>query len=126
MPRPPELSSGIIRMSLLGGVLLFGFVSWFTHRQPDRAPQTDFGPFRVAGYIAWGLAVLGVLLLRGRVDRARDAATRQKYNLLAWSCGEIVALYGGVVYFATNEPSWYFLGLAFMLGTFVVFPIRPA
>jgi hypothetical protein len=112
-------------MSLLAGVLLFGAVSWYTQRRPDwTPPAADFRPFRVAGYLAWGLAVIGVLVLRGRVDRARDAATRQKLNLFAWTCGEIVALYGGVVYFNTGDASWYLLGLAFMVGTFVVFPIR--
>ena len=125
MPRPPEVTAAIVRMSLLAGILLFGAASWYTQRQPDwTPPATDFRPFRIAGYIAWGLALVGVLLLRGRVDRARDAVARQKLNLFAWTCGEIVALYGGVVYFNTGDASWYLLGLAFMVGTFVVFPIR--
>jgi hypothetical protein len=124
MPRPPEVTSSILRISLLVGVLLFGAVCWFTTRQPGWTPRSDFRPFRPAGYVAWAIAVAGVMLLRGRVDRARDDALRQRLNLMAWTCGEIVALYGGVVYFVTGDASWYLLGLAFMVGTFVVFPVR--
>ena len=123
--RSPDAAPALVRLSLLTGVLLFGAVSWFTHRQPGWTPQAaDVRPYRTLGYLVWGLGVLGVVALWVSTSRTRDPARLRALNLMAWACGEAPALFGGVVYFATGDVSWYLLGLAFMVGTLLAFPIR--
>jgi hypothetical protein len=130
MPTAPDdaarlRTQALIRIALLLGVLLFGGVSVFVHRQPGWTPATiDPLVFRILGIALWAIAVAGVVILRPWVDRAIDPAQRQTISLIAWTLGEVLALYGGVYFFLTGDGSRYVLGLVFMLGTFVLFPVR--
>jgi hypothetical protein len=131
MPIPPPdeaarlRTQALIRISLLLGVLLFGGVTVFLHRRPGWAPASiDPTVFRILGIALWAIAVAGVVVLRPRLDVTGDPAQRQTINLIAWTLGEMVALYGGVYFFVTGDASRYVLGLVFMLATFVLFPVR--
>jgi hypothetical protein len=42
--------------------------------------------------------------------------------ILAWSLGETVALFGGVVFFLTATPGWYVAGVVALALAFVAFP----
>src|SRR5918911_952938 len=86
-------TQALIRIALLLGVLLFGGVTVFVHRQPGWTPASiDPTVFRVLGIAVWAIAVAGVVVLRPRLDRAIDPAQRQTINLIAWTLGEMVAL----------------------------------
>src|SRR5919202_3539052 len=130
MPTPPDEAAqlrahALIRISLLLGVLLFGGVTVFLPRQPGWTPASiDATVFRILGIALWAIAVAGIVILRPWLDRTIDPPQRRTINLIAWTLGEMLALYGGVYFFLTGDASRYILGLVFMLGTFVLFPVR--
>ena len=115
----------LIRISLLLGVLLFGAVTWFLHRDPSWQPQD---PSTVAGvrramYVVWAGAIVTLLALRPRLGAATGAA-RQSLLVIAWAIGEGAALLGGVYYFLTDDARAFLGGLIVMLGAFLLYPIR--
>ena len=120
-----QRQAALLRIALLLGVLIFGCVTWYIHRDPQWRPAAP-EPNRtlvMATYLAWAVGLLGVLIVRGIHARARDE-TRLATALLGWSLGELVAIAGGVYYFMTDDPSRYLYGLLFMLATYILFPIR--
>lgn len=117
-----------IRVAMMGGVLLFGGVSWFLTRTPDwTAPEPGVanqltGVARVA-WVAAGAALL-VLFLKFR--DYTNAARASSVAILSWALGETLALLGGVVFFLTSAPGWYVAGVIALTLTFVAFPPPPA
>jgi hypothetical protein len=120
-----ERQAGLIRVALLLGVLLFGGVIWFLHRDPGFRPRSadDMEGLRLATYAVWGVAIAGVLILRGVHARARDD-TRISTAIMGWAVGEAAALVGGVYYFMSDVPWRYLYGIVFMLATYILFPLR--
>lgn len=115
-----------IRLAMLGGVLLFGAVCFMLQRTPDwsPSPEVDIAALRLVARVLWAAAVVGVvgLVLRARtVTRASQAST---LGILGWALGEMVALYGGVVYFLTGLATWYVGGVVFLALTFLLLPGR--
>lgn len=117
-----------IRLAMMGGVLLFGGVSWFLTQSSDwTAPEPGVGEqlTRIAR-IAWivvGVALVVMFLkFRGPADVPRASSVA----ILAWALGETLALLGGVVYFLTAIPGWYIAGVIVLTLTFVAFPPPPA
>lgn len=129
-PPPPaahvrERQAALLRFALFAGVVLFGAVTWFVHRDPQwRAPAPALvESLRLATYAVWAVGVVAVLVARGIHARARDES-RQGTALLGWAIGESVAIFGAVYYFMTDDPWRYFYGIVFMLATFILFPVR--
>lgn len=119
-------SLGVIRLSLLAGVLAFGAVTWFMHRDeawsgPARPPGGTFAMVALAVSI---LAIAGILFARRQVTTTRDAAKYGSWCVLGWAFGEVAALTGGVYYFLTDDPGRYLLGVLVMLLSFVLIPLR--
>jgi hypothetical protein len=119
-------SLGVIRLSLLAGVLAFGAVTWSMHRGDDwtgpaRPPGGTFATVALAVSV---LAIAGILFARRQVTTTRDAAKYGSWCVLGWAFGEVAALTGGVYYFLTDDPSRYLLGVLVMLLSFVLIPLR--
>jgi hypothetical protein len=116
----------IIRLAMLAGVLTFGGVVYYLRRNGD-APGVDAEQARAflwIGRALWGMAILGCLILYQLVLRERSPARRQSFQIVAWALGEMVALYGAMIWFLTGSPSWYTPGLIYLALAFLAFPIR--
>ena len=119
-PQPVQL----IRLALITGVLMFGAVILFVHRQPSRKPGVL--PSAI-GYALLAYAIVAVLVaraMRGRVLREPEPQRRASLLLIGWAVGEGAALLGAVIFFVTGQGQWYLLGLLAMLTVFAFLPIR--
>lgn len=116
-----------IRLAMMGGVLLFGGVSWFLTRNPDWvAPDPAFaGKFTMVGRIIWGLAAVALVAMFMKFRGDDHPGRASSVAILAWALGETLALFGGVVFFLTSAPSWYAAGVIALAVTFVAFPPPP-
>jgi len=126
-PAPANSSAtrtlGLIRIALLVGGLVFGAVVWYLRR--SGAPSYDVDPraLRVAGQAVWTLATLGTLglfLAAGRASPERRAT----FAVIAWALGEATAIYGGLFWMLLGDRQWYLYGVACLLLTYFIFPIR--
>ncbi len=108
-PRSQPLQ--LIRLFLMTGVLLFGAVVLFVHRQPNWKPSVL--PIAVEYVlVAYSiLAALVAMVLKGRVGRERDPQRRASMLLVGWTAGEGAALIGVIIFYITGQAQWYGLGL---------------
>lgn len=102
------------------GVLLFGVVVLFVHRQPNWKPGVL--PIAVLyALVAYSiLAVSIAAVLKGRVGRERDQQRRASMLLVGWAVGEGPALLGVVIFYITGQVQWYGYGLLAMVSSFVM------
>ncbi|HZI28096.1 MAG TPA: hypothetical protein VFD64_08055 [Gemmatimonadaceae bacterium] len=117
-----------IRLAMMGGVLLFGGVSWFLTQSPDwTAPEPGIGDQlnRIAR-IAWIVVSVALIVMFMKFREPHDIARASSVAILAWALGEMLALLGGVVYFLTSMPGWYIAGVIVLTVAFVAFPPPPA
>ena len=123
----PEASLALIRIAMLVGVLTFGGVIWYLHRQPAYAPAPPTEGLqrltRALDYVMIGV-VAALVALRVATGRTRDAARARSLTIIGWAAGELAALAGGVHYFLTNDPRWYGIGVLVLIASYVVLPIR--
>ena len=113
----------LIRIALLVGVLVFGAVVWYLRRSGDASYAINPRGLRVAGQAVWGLMTLGTLGLfvaAGRASPDRRAA----FSVVAWALGEATAIYGGLFWMILGDPQWYLYGVACLLLTYFIFPVR--
>ena len=121
-PQPVQL----IRLALIAGVLMFGAVTLFVHRQPGWKPGTLPSAIGYA-LLAYAIVALSIArAMRGRVLREPDPQRRASLLIIGWAVGEGAALSGAVIFFVTGQGQWYLLGLLAMLGVFAFLPIRGA
>lgn len=129
MNRPPPAPSALpmIRIALLTGVLAFGAVTWWMQRQSGWTPPNPnaAAALRPIGLALWGLAIAGVVVMWVVMGRARDEVRRRSLTPAAWAMGEVPALFGAVLWFLTGDAMSFLMGLAWMLGVFVLFPATP-
>jgi hypothetical protein len=113
-----------IRLAMMGGVLLFGGVSWFLHRTPDWTPADTVAvdSLVMVGRFMWIGVILGLAALWFRSRSSTSAAQSSTFAIIAWSLGETLALFGGVLYFLSDVTGWYVAGVLLLAITFVVFP----
>jgi uncharacterized membrane protein len=117
-PRPQPLQ--LIRLFMMTGVLLFGAVVLFVHRQPNWK-QGAVPTAVVYALVAYTiLAVSIAAVLKGRVGRERDPQRRATLLLVGWAVGESAALIGVVIFNITGKGQWYGLGLLAMASSFVM------
>lgn len=125
MSRAARLS--LVRMAMLGGVLMFGGISWYVHHAggapvaPPGEAQQDM--LRWIGYAAWGVALTALGVLRTVFSRTTDPAKLATVAIIGWALGESVALYGAVILFLSGDGQMYITGLIAMLITFSLFPL---
>ena len=113
----------LIRIALLVGVLVFGAIIWYLQRSGWESSGVDRRGLRVAGQAVWGLMTLGTLglfLAAGRASPERRAA----FSVVAWALGEATAIYGGLFWMMLGDRQWYLYGVACLLLTYFIFPIR--
>ena len=117
-PRPQPLQ--MIRLTLLAGVLIFGAVVVFVHRQPNWKPGSL--PIAIT-YALVGYSILAVsvaAVLKGRVEQEPDLQRRASLILIGWAVGEGAALIGVVIFYITGQGQWYGLGLLAMVCSFAM------
>jgi FtsH-binding integral membrane protein len=113
-----------IRIAMMLGVLLFGGVAWFITRTPDwKAPDPglldQLSMIARVGWIAIGIALVFMFL------RFRDSPSPSRAStaaIVAWTLGETLALFGGVILFLTAFGGWYIAGVTALVLAFVAFP----
>jgi hypothetical protein len=113
-----------IRLAMMGGVLLFGGVSWFLTQSPDwTAPEPGIADqlTRVAR-IAWIVVGVALVVMFMKFRDPTDVARASSVAILAWALGETLALLGGVIFFLTSMSGWYIAGVIALTLTFVAFP----
>lgn len=115
---------GIIRMSFLTGVLMFGGVTYFLHRQPDYVAPGDHPQLRLMIGAILLLCVAGIFFARMKLGSVRTPGEMSTFQMIGWACGEAAALAGGVYYFLTDNPTLYIIGLFVILASFIVIPLR--
>jgi hypothetical protein len=113
-----------IRIAMMLGVLLFGGVAWFITRTPDwKAPEPELldrlGMIARFAWIAVGVVLVFMFLrFRGSTNPSRASTV----SILAWTLGETLALFGGVILFLTAFSGWYVAGVTALALAFVAFP----
>ena len=113
----------LIRIALLVGVLAFGGIVWYLRRSGDATYAVDPHALRVAGQAVWGLMTLGTLGLFVAAGRARPER-RGMFSVVAWALGEATAIYGGLFWLLLGKSQWYVYGVACLLLTYFIFPVR--
>ena len=126
-PNSPPSPLPIVRIALIAGVLLFGVVIPFIHKQPGWTPAANF-PLAIAYAQAAlsAVAVVAAFVIRSKAAMAPDDATRGAFVLTGWSIGQGAALFGGVIFFLAGDWHWYAIGLVAMAISFTLLPIRGA
>ena len=115
----------IIRMAMLAGVLSFGGIVFFLTRENPPTATPEVAKTLQMVNIAILVAVAGGLLVLQRLHANQaDASKRTALNIAAWAVGETAALFGGVHFLLIGNPTPYLVGLAMMLVSFVLVPIR--
>lgn len=115
----------IVRMALLSGVVVFGaVVTWLVGQDGPRSSPEVRAPLQWVNIGLLILSAAGVLVLQRIHAAERDPARRQTWNIIAWALGEATAMFGGVHYLLVGSPAPYLVGLAMLVASFVLVPIR--
>ena len=116
-----------IRLAMMGGVLLFGGVSWFlTHTADWTAPEPGVaGQLIGVARIVWVIVGVALTILFVKFRDSTNAARASSVAIMSWALGETLALLGGVVLFLTAAAGWYIAGVVALTLTFVAFPVPP-
>lgn len=113
----------LIRIAMLSGVLVFGAITWYLQQsrgQPPAIPESSQQTLLWMGRGLWVAVVIGCVLVYQMIARSQGRKASQ-LNIAAWAMGEALAFFGGAVWFVSGSPSWFILGLTFLVLTFVVF-----
>lgn len=117
-----------VRSILLALTLFFGLVVWVYH---SLGPINDRGPefvtkLRGVGVLTWLYALVQMLDMRFYRSRfvQRRLATGIPESLFGWLLGQMLAWFGILYYGLTQDVRWYVAGVAILLLSFWVFPIR--
>lgn len=113
-----------IRLAMMGGVLLFGGVSWFLTSMPDwTAPDAAIaGQLTRVATVAWVVVGAALTVMFVKFRDSTNVARASSVAILAWALGETLALLGGVIFFLTALAGWYLAGVIALTLTFVAFP----
>jgi hypothetical protein len=66
------------------------------------------------------IGTLALFLLAGKATPERRAT----YSVIAWALGEATAIYGGLFWLLLGDMQWYLYGVACLLLTYFIFPVR--
>ena len=117
-----------VRNILLGIALFAGLAVWVWHSfGPQPRPLALVGKLRVVGVMTWLYALVQIADMRlwhSAVSEKRRLAARIPESVIGWLFGQMLACFGIVYYGVTEDARWYVAGLALLLATFVIFPIR--
>jgi hypothetical protein len=117
-----------VRTILLGIALFAGLVVWVWHSLgPEPHPAALAGKLRVVGVMTWLYALAQIADMRfwhSGISEKRRLASGIPESVIGWLFGQMLACFGIVYYGVTEDARWYAAGLALLLATFVIFPIR--
>lgn len=117
-----------VRAILLALTLFFGLVVWVFHSLgPVNSRGAEFvGKLRGVGVLTWLYALVQMLDMRFYHSRfaQRRLASGIPESLLGWLLGQMLACFGIIYYGLTQDVRWYMAGVAILLLSFRVFPIR--
>ncbi|MDB4914877.1 MAG: hypothetical protein JWM95_2521 [Gemmatimonadetes bacterium] len=118
-----------LRAVLFGITLFFGLVVWVWHSFGAAAPHPGafIAKLRIVGIMTWLYALVQIVDMRfwnSTIARKRRAAMGIPESLIAWLFGQMLAWFGIIYYGFTEDVRWYAAGLAVLLLTFAVFPVR--
>jgi len=116
---------GVIRIALLVGVLVFGAIVWYLRSTGWTVYAVDPHGLRVAGQVVWGLMTVGTIVVFALAGRATPDR-RAMLSVIAWALGEATAIYGGLFWMLLGDRQWFLYGVACLLLTYFIFPIRQA
>lgn len=113
-----------IRIAMMGGVLLFGGVSWFLTQTPAWAPPDPLLIDQLSGIarIAWIVSGVALVVMFLKFRDTGNPARASTVAIVAWTLGETLALFGGAIFFLTAFAGWYVAGVTALALTFVAFP----
>jgi hypothetical protein len=117
-----------VRTILLGIALFAGLVVWVWHSLgAEPRPAALAGKLRVVGVMTWLYALVQIADMRfwhSSISEKRRLASGIPESVIGWLFGQMLACFGIVYYGVTEDARWYVAGLALLLATFVIFPIR--
>lgn len=117
-----------VRSILLGMALFAGLVVWVWHSLGAQPRSSELAwKLRVVGVMTWLYALVQIADMRfwhSSVAERRRATSGIPDSVTAWLFGQMLACFGIVFYGLTEDVRWYVAGLAILLATFAVFPIR--
>ena len=131
-PRYPWLTAerqAQLRAILLGIALFVGLVVWVWHSLGTGAPEpsTFVRKLRIVGIMTWLYALVQIVDMRfwhSRIAERRRVSMGIPERVIAWLFGQMLAWFGIVYYAFTEDARWFVAGVAMLLVTFVVFPVR--
>jgi hypothetical protein len=114
----------IIRIAFTGAVI--GFAVLAQRMVAEGSLEADVSPevMRWANAAVLVGALLAIFTAQRRHDREPDPRRRQSMNILAWASGEMAAFFGIIHWMMVGSPVPFYVGLATMLASFVLVPIR--
>ena len=120
-----------VRGVLLGLTLFFGLTVWIWHSLGASSPDSGVlvRKLRIVGIMTWLYALVQLLDIRfwrSAAARKRREAMGIPDSLIAWLFGQMLAWFGIIYYAFTEDARWYPAGLAVLVVTFIVFPVRQA
>lgn len=124
---PPGIPGGklrIIRISMLTGVLMLGAIAYFLTQERGPTSPEMARPLQIANIAVLVGVAVGLLVVQRAHASQREPARRTTLNIIGWALGEAAALFGGAHYLLIGSPIPYLVGLAMMLASLVVVPIR--
>ena len=117
-----------VRTILLGIALFAGLVVWVWHSLgPQPRPAALAGKLRVVGVMTWLYALVQIADMRfwhSSISEKRRLQSGIPESVIGWLFGQMLACFGIVYYGLTEDARWYVAGLALLLATFAIFPIR--
>jgi FtsH-binding integral membrane protein len=117
-----------VRTILFGIALFAGLVVWVWHSLGSQPRSTELAwKLRVVGVMTWLYALVQIVDMRfwhSSVAERRRATSGIPDRVTAWLFGQMLAFFGIVFYGLTEDVRWYAAGLAILLATFAIFPIR--
>ena len=130
--RYPWLTADVqarLRAILLGIALFVGLVVWVWHSFGAGAPEPSafVRKLRIVGIMTWLFALLQIVDMRfwhSRIAERRRVSMGIPERVIAWLFGQMLAWFGIVYYAFTEDARWFVAGVAMLLVTVVVFPVR--
>ena len=131
-PRYPWLTADRqtqLRAILLGITLFVGLVVWVWHSLGAGAPEPSafVRKLRIVGIMTWLYALLQIVDMRfwhSRIAERRRLSMGIPERVIAWLFAQMLAWFGIVYYAFTEDAQWFAAGVAMVVVTFVVFPVR--
>ena len=117
-----------VRNILLGLALFAGLVVYVYHSFGPQPRATVLAhKLRIVGVMTWLYALVQIVDMRfwhSRVAERRRISMGIPERVIAWLFAQMLAWFGIVYYAFTEDARWFVAGVAMVVVTFVVFPVR--